>query len=334
MKGTASHILLLLLILFGCAALAPALGQASSGQAATAAERDPNNWKQFSSAEGRFAILFPGMPKESAEAVETPGGPVPIHKITLRTFAEYGVIYADYPMQINDPAMANRILDNGAKGAVAEVGAQLLSMTEISLAGQPGRLLKERMRDGHIMRVKMYLVGQRLYQVAITTPVEEGASPETVRFYEATASMFLDTFTLSPAAQLVSEGEVDKALRELKEKGEMVIGPYREDDPASKSAGKGSVAQVLNGRAISLPQPTYPPIAVAAHASGTVVVEVILDLDGKVMAAQVVSGHPLLQAASLKAARLAQFSPTLLNGKPVRIIGNITYNFVARRKGL
>jgi protein TonB len=132
----------------------------------------------------------------------------------------------------------------------------------------------------------------------------------------------------------VSEGEVDKALRELKEKGEMVIGPYREDDPASKSAGKGSVAQVLNGRAISLPQPTYPPIAVAAHASGTVVVEVILDLDGKVMAAQVVSGHPLLQAASLKAARLAQFSPTLLNGKPVRIIGNITYNFVARRKGL
>ena len=34
---------------------------------------------------------------------------------------------------------------------------------------------------------------------------------------------------------------------------------------------------VLNGKAISLPKPAYPPIARAAHASGTVVVQVLID---------------------------------------------------------
>ena len=50
---------------------------------------------------------------------------------------------------------------------------------------------------------------------------------------------------------------------------------------------------VLNGRAISLPPPAYPPIAKAAHASGTVTVQVVVDEDGKVISAHAVSGHPL-----------------------------------------
>ncbi|MGQ0764018.1 MAG: TonB family protein [Acidobacteriota bacterium] len=47
-------------------------------------------------------------------------------------------------------------------------------------------------------------------------------------------------------------------------------------------------------------QPSYPAIALAAHASGQVSVLVIIDKEGKVMAAQVIDGHPLLQAAALK----------------------------------
>src|SRR5258705_7804948 len=55
---------------------------------------------------------------------------------------------------------------------------------------------------------------------------------------------------------------------------------------------------VLNGKAISLPKPQYPPIARQAHASGTVVVQVTIDENGSVISAQAVSRHPLLQAAS------------------------------------
>jgi protein TonB len=87
---------------------------------------------------------------------------------------------------------------------------------------------------------------------------------------------------------------------------------------------------VLNGKAISLPKPAYPPIARAAHAAGTVVVQVTIDENGSVIAAHAVSGHPLLQGAAVGAARQARFSPTKLSGQPVKVTGVIQYNFVAQ----
>lgn len=87
---------------------------------------------------------------------------------------------------------------------------------------------------------------------------------------------------------------------------------------------------VLNGKAISLPKPAYPPIARAAHASGTVVVQVLIDENGNVVSARAVSGHPLLQAVAVGAARQARFSPTKLSGQPVKVTGVIQYNFVAQ----
>lgn len=87
---------------------------------------------------------------------------------------------------------------------------------------------------------------------------------------------------------------------------------------------------VLNGKAISLPKPQYPPIARAAHAAGTVVVQVLIDENGNVVSAKAVSGHPLLQAVAVAAARQAKFSPTKLSGQPVKVSGMIQYNFVAQ----
>jgi protein TonB len=87
---------------------------------------------------------------------------------------------------------------------------------------------------------------------------------------------------------------------------------------------------VLNGKAISLPKPSYPPIARAAHASGTVVVQVLIDENGNVVSAKALSGHPLLQAGAVSAARQARFSPTKLSGQPVKVTGVITYNFVGQ----
>ena len=87
---------------------------------------------------------------------------------------------------------------------------------------------------------------------------------------------------------------------------------------------------VLNGKAISLPKPAYPPIARAAHASGTVTVQVTIDENGNVISAHAVSGHPLLTAVAVGAARQAKFSPTKLSGQPVKVTGVIQYNFVAQ----
>jgi TonB family protein len=96
----------------------------------------------------------------------------------------------------------------------------------------------------------------------------------------------------------------------------------------SPTAVKTISGGVLNGKATSLPKPVYSPVAKAAKASGTVVVQVELDENGNVVSAHAVSGHPLLQAAAVAAARGAKFSPTKLAGQPVKVNGVITYTFV------
>lgn len=108
--------------------------------------------------------------------------------------------------------------------------------------------------------------------------------------------------------------------------------PYVEPPPppAPTPAPKKTIVAggVLNGKAISKPTPEYPAIAKAARAQGTVVVQIVVGEDGRVMSASAVSGHPLLQQAAVAAARQARFSPTLLSGQPVKVSGVITYNFV------
>ena len=85
---------------------------------------------------------------------------------------------------------------------------------------------------------------------------------------------------------------------------------------------------VLNGNAVSKPAPVYPPIARAARASGTVVVQVMVDECGNVSSARAGSGFPRLEQAAVDSVMKWRFSPTRLSGQPVRVSGTVTFNFL------
>jgi protein TonB len=87
-------------------------------------------------------------------------------------------------------------------------------------------------------------------------------------------------------------------------------------------------AGVLNGKAKHLTLPAYPPAARAVKASGAVNVQITIDEQGNVTSASAVSGHPLLRAAAEEAARTSTFSPTMLQGIPVKVTGVVVFNFV------
>jgi TonB family protein len=78
---------------------------------------------------------------------------------------------------------------------------------------------------------------------------------------------------------------------------------------------------------IYAPRPTYPPIARAARASGSVVIQVLIDKEGNVISATAIDGHPLLRAAALDAARRSTYRPILVSGQPIMTSGSLTYNF-------
>jgi protein TonB len=79
--------------------------------------------------------------------------------------------------------------------------------------------------------------------------------------------------------------------------------------------------------ALTLPAPAYPETAKRMRIAGTVIVDVVIDEDGKVISAEASSGPVTLREAAVKAARRARFSPTKLSGQPVKISGVINYKF-------
>lgn len=88
------------------------------------------------------------------------------------------------------------------------------------------------------------------------------------------------------------------------------------------------VNEGLNRKALLLPKPAYPSMAIQIHLGGTVSVQVLIDETGRVVSAHAVSGHPFLVAAAVSAAYQARFSPTTISDVPVKVSGIINYNFV------
>lgn len=89
---------------------------------------------------------------------------------------------------------------------------------------------------------------------------------------------------------------------------------------------------VLNGKAIRIAKPVYPPAAKAVDAGGMVNVMITIDEKGNVISAEPVSGHPLLRASAQQAARDSKFSPVKLSGKPVKVTGILIFNFASQNR--
>jgi protein TonB len=98
--------------------------------------------------------------------------------------------------------------------------------------------------------------------------------------------------------------------------------PPHPSRPLSKSEG------VMEAMLVHRVQPEYPPIARAAHISGTVQLRAIIGKAGAVRELQVISGNPLLVQAARAAVLQWRYRPTLLNGEPVEVETYITANFL------
>jgi protein TonB len=88
------------------------------------------------------------------------------------------------------------------------------------------------------------------------------------------------------------------------------------------------------GTAVPTPPPAPRPVQKVmrvgsgdTHIWGTVVVDAVIDEHGNVVQARVVSGHPLLMDAALKAVLLWKYEPTTLNGQPVSVELQVQVHF-------
>ena len=73
--------------------------------------------------------------------------------------------------------------------------------------------------------------------------------------------------------------------------------------------------------------PVYPPLAVAARVSGTVLIEAIIDQTGRVTSATIVKSVPVLDAAAIESVRKWRFEPPRIGGRDVRFATTVTFDF-------
>lgn len=91
------------------------------------------------------------------------------------------------------------------------------------------------------------------------------------------------------------------------------------------------VASSSNPVLVAQPKPRYPEVARLAQVEGTVVVKVLVGVDGQVEAVQVIRGvHPLLDRAAAEAARRCVFEPGQQREIKVPTWVAVPYNFRLR----
>jgi TonB family protein len=84
-------------------------------------------------------------------------------------------------------------------------------------------------------------------------------------------------------------------------------------------------AGIVNRKAVRLPKPEYPK-ASKFRPTGSVRVRILINEEGNVESAKIISGHPFFHAEAIKAALKAKFYPTNDVGK-IRIKGILVYKF-------
>jgi periplasmic protein TonB len=73
--------------------------------------------------------------------------------------------------------------------------------------------------------------------------------------------------------------------------------------------------------------PVYPAIARMSRVQGVVIIQAVIDTDGRVRDAKILKSIPLLDEAAIEAVRQWEYVPTRLNGVPVPVVMTVTVNF-------
>jgi protein TonB len=109
-----------------------------------------------------------------------------------------------------------------------------------------------------------------------------------------------------------------------------------EAPPLSSPPAEAPSAPVRIGGAIKQPAlvsrvgPVYPAMAVSSHVEGMVILEAVVDREGRVEDVRILRSVPLLDGAAIDAVRQWRYEPLVVNGHLARFIVTVTVNFQLR----
>jgi hypothetical protein len=156
---------------------------------ATAARADS---RTFSPKDGGFEIKVPAEPRQSTKSFDTLLG-----KATLKLFSGkindmvfYTAGYTEFPKGLTGLGSTKDLLDGGVAGSAKGVNGKVISQKTIKLGNVEGREAVIEALNGKLeIRVRVFVVKDRMYQVMTATAKANGGATE--------ITDFLDSFKLT-----------------------------------------------------------------------------------------------------------------------------------------
>jgi hypothetical protein len=155
-----------------------------------------DSWKEFTSNEDAFVVSLPTMPELHSQDNEYDFG-----KVTIRSFqskskrgVNWRVATHNYPEPYASRMKPRKLIELMRDGMSANVKSKAEAIKEIKLDGYPGQEFVVRTPDPLtnkplILKVRLIVVGSRVYQLMVVAPNDDNALAEE-------ASKFFKSFAL------------------------------------------------------------------------------------------------------------------------------------------
>ena len=158
-------------------------------QAYTRFKESHGSWQRYDFKEAGFSALFPGTPEfviDKPKTDPTDDGAVQPLKYLMHLTngdSDYRVVVTILPE--GEPIALDMVLSQALSLAKANPDLQLLNQTPVAVAGTRGIDLLLKSKDGDMIRMRLFLSGQKYFRVIAVVPPEAVSNRETEDFLDS-----------------------------------------------------------------------------------------------------------------------------------------------------
>ncbi|HSD82279.1 MAG TPA: hypothetical protein VLG46_00370 [Anaerolineae bacterium] len=145
------------------------------------------NWQEHQSQAGRYSVLMPGKPKEQMQSMDSDIGTLELHIALFEDRSgAYMVAYVDYPVDL----VQFGILDGVEQSIATNIDGKLTRQIDFPLGAYPGREAElaapaQGARPAVFVKIRYFLVSNRLYQLMVTAPQSQGLPDAAQKFFDS-----------------------------------------------------------------------------------------------------------------------------------------------------
>jgi len=151
-------------------------------------------WFKVKDVDAAYIISYPEEPEKGEDDVPTDKGTVKMNTYTLQMSDDDNLIYMSsftaypasfFPNKLESSEKQDEVLSNSVNGAVTNTKGTLIMDEKIVFNGYKGRFIKIEIDGGYIIKMKVLLVGIKLYLAQVIYNKVNDGNENQKRFFDS-----------------------------------------------------------------------------------------------------------------------------------------------------